>query len=51
MNYNEVYFIYFILLILTQGYVFIEFRERGMGRERNIDWLPPVHTLRIEPAA
>ena len=25
--------------------MFIDFRESGRERERNIDWLPPVHAL------
>lgn len=34
-----------LFLILTQGYVFVAFfRERGRERERDIDWLSPMHT-------
>ena len=36
-------------LILTQGHIFIDFRETGMEREietliqeKNFDWLPPI---------
>ena len=45
---------FFFFRVLTQGYVFIDFRKRekqGGGeretlmRERNIDQLPPIHTL------